>query len=150
MAMKHVFAPCIMLILLSVLSGPARPQPAAPPSISPITFAPGSPVSTVNGQMVLGGRDLYSLSAKPGQTLLVFVASEGEVTFEVYRPDATIAKAADGKVLIQGKTLPNAGSDDHAKAWVGTIPRSGNYLIAVGMPENGPVLSPYSLSVSLQ
>ena len=82
--------------------------------------------------------------------MLVFVSAEGDVTFQVYGPETTVAKAADGKSLIQGRTLPNAGVDDNAKAWVGAIPRSGSYLLVLAMPENGPVLSPYSLTVSLQ
>ena len=148
--MRRLPVPCIILVLLSLLSRSALPQPAALPPISTITFAPGSTLSTVNGQMVLGGHDLYYVTARAGQTLLAFVSSEAEMTFEVYEPDTIIAKAAGGKLMIRGKTLPNAGVDDHAKAWVGAIPRSGSYLLVLAMPENGPVVSPFSLTVSLQ
>jgi hypothetical protein len=101
--------------------------------------------------VVLGGSELYYVVAKAGQTLLVSVAAgEGDVSFLVYAPDASIAKAADGKTIIHGRTLPDAGSNDNAKAWVGAISRSGNYLVAVTMGEAGAVLSDFSLTVSLQ
>ena len=137
--------------LLPFLAGHVLAQPATTlPPITTITFAPGSPLGTATGQMVPGCCDLYSVPAKAGQTMLVSVAAEGEVTFRVYGPDATIGKAADGQPLIQGKALPDAAPDDNAKAWVGALPRTGNYLIAVAMADGGPVLSPYSLTVSIQ
>jgi hypothetical protein len=50
-----------------------------------------------------------------------------------------------------GKTLPDAGPNDNAQAWVGAIPRDGNYLITVGAGPSGPIApTPYSLTVSLQ
>ena len=53
--------------------------------------------------------------------------------------------------LITGKTLPDAGPNDNAQAWVGAIPRDGKYLITVGAGPSGPVApTPYSLTVSLQ
>jgi len=157
-AAAHVFwvvmkrlAAVLFSALLSFLAGQvlAQPAPTLPP-ITTITFAPGSPLSTVTGQMVVGCCDLYSVPAKAGQTMLVSVVAEGEVTFRVYGPDTTIGKTADGQPLIQGKALPDAGPDDNAKAWVGALPRSGNYVIAVAMADKGPVVSPYSLTVSLQ
>ena len=143
------FASFFLLAMQGVLIAPAVGQPALPP-IRTITFSAGSPLSTVNGQMVPGCCDLYAVPAKSGQTLLVSVAAEGAVTFRVYAPDTTVAKTADGKPQIEGRTLPDAGADDNAKAWVGALPRSGSYLIAVYMVDTGPALSPYSLTVSLQ
>jgi hypothetical protein len=53
--------------------------------------------------------------------------------------------------LITGKTLPDAGPNDNAQAWVGAIPRDGKYLITVGAGASGPAApTPYSLTVSLQ
>jgi hypothetical protein len=143
------FASFILSAMLGVLIVPAFGQPALPP-VHTITFSAGSPLTTVSGQMVPGCCDLYAVPAKAGQTLLVSIAAEGEVTFRVYAPDTTVSKTADGKPQIEGRTLPNAGADDSAKAWVGALPRSGTYLIAVSMVDTGPALSPYSLTVSLQ
>jgi hypothetical protein len=121
------------------------------PPISVITFNPGSNTSTKNGQMVPGGRDLYYVQAKAGQTMNVSVSSAAPIAFQVYNPDATVARAADGSPLITGKTLPDAGPNDNAQAWVGAIPRDGKYLITVGAGPSGPVApTPYSLTVSLQ
>ena len=137
--------------LASAVLAPVLGQSAGALPTSTITFPAGQTLTTVNGQLVLGGSDLYYVSAKAGQTLLVSVATnEGDVSFEVYAPDAAIAKSADSKAMLRGKALPDAGPDDHAKAWVGRIPRSGNYLIAVTLAETGPVLTDYSLTVSLQ
>jgi hypothetical protein len=137
-------------LLMAQLAATAYGQSASVPPPSPITFPPGSTLTTVNGQVVLGGSDLYTVAAKAGQTLLISVAAEGDVSFLVYAPDASIAKSADGRTVIRGRTLPDAGPDEHAKAWVGRISRTGNYLVAVTMGETGPVLSPYDLTVSLQ
>jgi hypothetical protein len=121
------------------------------PPISVITFNPGSNTSTKNGQMVPGGRDLYYVQAKAGQTMNVSVSSAAPIAFQVYNPDATVARAADGSPLITGKTLPDAGPNDNAQAWVGAIPRDGNYLITVGAGPSGPVApTPYGLTVSMQ
>jgi hypothetical protein len=81
----------------------------------------------------------------------VSVASAAPVAFQVYHPDATVARAADGSPLITGKTLPDAGPNDNAQAWVGAIPRDGKYLITVGAGASGSAApTPYSLTVSLQ
>jgi len=61
----------------------------------------------------------------------VSVASAAPVAFQVYHPDATVARAADGSPLITGKTLPDAGPNDNAQAWVGAIPRDGK------LPDHG-------------
>ena len=116
--------------------------------MSAITFAPGSTTATMNGQMVPGGRDLYYVQAKAGQTMNVSISSAAPITFQVYNSETTVARAADGSPLITGKTLPDAGPSDNARAWIGAIPRDGKYLIAVGGGLAAP--APYSLTVSLQ
>ena len=148
--MANRLATACILVALALRAAPAIPQPAALPTIATITFAPGSTLSTVDGRMVPGCCDLYYVPAKAGQTLLVSVAAKGEVTFRVFRPETTVAKAADGKLQFAGTTLPEAGADDNAKAWVGALPQGGKYLIAVAMADRGTMLSPYTLTVSLQ
>ena len=53
--------------------------------------------------------------------------------------------------VVSGGTLPDAGPTDNATAWIGAIPRDGNYLILAAM-RPGPAAppSPYNLTVSLQ
>ena len=151
--MKRV---CVLLsfLVLPILAVPALAQSVTTlPPMSVITFEPGTTQTKMNGQMVPGGRDLYYVLAKAGQTLNVSVASAAAgIAFQVYVPDTVVARGADGSPLIQGKTLPNAGAADNAQAWIGAIPRDGNYLITVGAADSGgpTVLTPYTLTVSLQ
>jgi len=117
-----------------------------------ITFPPGSGTSTVTGQLAPGGRNVYYVLAKAGQTLSVTVASGPRgTTFQVFRPDATLARGSDGLPVVTGRTLPDAGPSDSAMAWIGAIPVDGNYLVLVGRAEgSGELAQPYSLAVSLK
>jgi hypothetical protein len=144
---------CLLLLpaVLAAPRGPLQAQPASPPPpLSTITFAPGAAVTTVTGKVVLGGSELYAVQVRAGQTLLVSVTAQAEVTFQVFAPDATLGRRADGQPEVTGTTLPNAGPHDDAKAWVGAIGRTGRYLIAVSMGEQGPVLADFALTVSVQ
>lgn len=122
------------------------------PGMTVVTFAPGSNTATLAGQLAPGGRNVYYVQAKAGQTLMVSVmpAATG-VSFQVFKADASLAKGADGLPVITGGTLPDAGPTDNATAWIGAIPRDGNYLILATMrPAAAATPSPYNLTVSLQ
>lgn len=148
---RRIAAPVLALLPLFAGSAFAQAVVTLPP-MSTITFAPGSTVSTVAGQMAPGGRNVYYVPAKAGQTMSVSVSSAASgITFQVYRPDTTVAKGADGQTLVTGPTLPDAGPNDNAKAWIGALPRDGNYLVLVGTSGSGvPAPTPYTLVVSLQ
>jgi len=106
--MKYLSA--LAALVLLPLAAFAQAVTTLPP-MSVITFNPGSNTSTKNGQMVPGGRDLYYVQAKAGQTMNVSVSSAAPIAFQVYNPDATVARAADGSPLITGKTTtPRPGS----------------------------------------
>ena len=121
------------------------------PGMTTVTFAPGSNTTTLAGQLAPGGRNVYYVQAKAGQTLMVSVmpAAAG-VSFQVFKADASLAKGADGLPVVSGGTLPDAGPTDNATAWIGAIPRDGNYLILVTMRTAAAAPSPYNLTVSLQ
>jgi hypothetical protein len=122
------------------------------PGMTVVTFAPGSNTRTLAGQLAPGGRNVYYVQAKAGQTLMVSVmpAATG-VSFQVFKADASLAKGADGLPVVTGGTLPDAGPTDNATAWIGAIPRDGNYLILATMrPAAAATPSPYNLTVSLQ
>jgi hypothetical protein len=121
----------LVALLLLPLAAFAQAVTALPP-MSAITFSPGSTTATMNGQMEPGGRDLYYVQSKAGQTMNVSLSSAAPLTFQVYDSETAVARAADGSPLITGKTLPDAGPNDNARAWIGAIPRDGKYLIAVG------------------
>jgi hypothetical protein len=146
--MKHL--PALVALLLLPLAALAQGVTALPP-MSVITFSPGSNTTTLNGQMMPGGRDLYYVEAKAGQTMNVSISSAAPIAFQVYNPDTTVARAVDASPLVTGKTLPDAGPNANAQAWIGAIPRDGKYLIAVGGGPGGPAApTPYGLTVSLQ
>lgn len=120
------------------------------PPMTTVTFAAGSTSATLAGELAPGARSVYYVLAKAGQTLNVSVmpVSTG-ITFQVFRADATVAKGVDGMAVVTGGTLPDAGPGDAARAWIGAVPRDGNYPILVTRSASaGP--GPYNLTVSLQ
>ncbi len=144
----------LITFFLSILfadSALGQPVVTLPP-MTAVTFAPGSTTSTVAGQITPGSRNVYFVIAKAGQSLSVSVASaNGGITFQVYPPEATLEKAADGGAIVAGRALPDAGPSDNAKAWIGAIPRDGNYLILVAAGAGGAAApSPYNLTIALQ
>jgi hypothetical protein len=141
------------LPLISLASTRAIAQPVNTlPGMTTVTFPPGSNTSTLAGQLAPGGRSVYYVQAKAGQTLMVSVMPVATgVSFQVFKADASLAKGADGLAVVTGGTLPDAGPTDNATAWIGAIPRDGNYLIlAVMRPGPAGPPSPYNLTVSLQ
>lgn len=147
------------LLALALLPMPLAPVQAQSvntlPPVTTVTFAAGSNSSTVPGQLPPGGRAVYYVPAKSGQNMNVSIAPAGSgATFQVFHSAATLEKAADGMAIVKGRTLPDAGPNDNAKAWIGAIPRDGNYLILVTMAPStlgsgAPAPTPYSLTVSL-
>jgi hypothetical protein len=138
---------------VSLASASAFAQPVNTlPGMTVVTFAPGATATTLAGQLAPGGRTVYYVQAKAGQTLMVSVMPVATgVTFQVFKADASLAKGADGLPVVTGGTLPDAGPSDNATAWIGAIPRDGNYLILVAMrPAAAATPSPYNLTVSLQ
>ncbi len=122
------------------------------PGMTTVTFPPGSNATTIAGQLAPGGRSVYYVQAKAGQTLMVSVMPVATgISFQVFKANAGVAKGADGLPVVTGGTLPDAGPSDNATAWIGAIPQDGNYLVLVTMrPAAAPTPSPYNLTVSLQ
>lgn len=122
------------------------------PGMTTVTFPPGSNSTTIAGQLASGGRSVYYVQAKAGQTLMVSVMPVATgISFQVFKANAGLAKGADGMPVVTGGTLPDAGPSDNATAWIGAIPQDGNYLVLVAMrPAPTPTQSPYNLTVSLQ
>jgi hypothetical protein len=138
---------------VSFVSARAYAQPVNPlPGMTTVTFPPGSTTSTLAGQLGPGGRNVYYVQAKAGQTLMVSVTPVAAgLSFQVFKADATLAKGADGLPVVTGGTLPDAGPTDNATAWIGAIPVDGNYLILVAMRTAAAATpGPYNLTVSLK
>lgn len=138
----------IVALAITILPLSVSGQPSSLPPMTTITFGPGSSTATESGQVQPGGRTLYYVAAQAGQTMTVSLNPAAGLAFQVYRPDTTIARAADGSPLITGRTLPDAGSGDNAQAWMGAIPATGNYLITVS--PTGAAGALFSLTVTLQ
>jgi hypothetical protein len=98
------------------------PAPAAAPKIAkdqPIRFAVGPLDVTLNGAVISGERDRYSLSMLAGETLDVQISSlEGNAVFSILGPNqVALPGTEEGKDTIQ---------------WAVPIPADGAYSILVG------------------
>ena len=52
---------------------------------------------------------------------------------------------------VMGGTLPDAGPNDQARAWIGAIPRDGTYYVLLARDAAAaPAPSAYNLTFSLQ
>jgi hypothetical protein len=91
---------------VSFASARAFAQPVNPlPGMTTVTFPPGSNTSTLAGQLAPGGRNVYYVQAKAGQTLMVSVMPVATgVSFQVFKADASLAKGADGLPVVSGGT----------------------------------------------
>lgn len=112
-----------------------------------LKFASGTSAATVNNSVIRGDRDMYSVIAKAGQTMQVSISAvEDNAVFQIYQPGAKFVKE-DGETDIKGATLAKAGEEDDAKAWNGTLPKSGKYWIVVGGTRGN---ADYKLKVSIR
>ncbi|MFC7475982.1 hypothetical protein ACFQS7_16540 [Dankookia sp. GCM10030260] len=131
-----------LLLAGLALAGPA----AAEPAVTPIRFAPGTSSGEVSGGIERGGRAIYALGARAGQTLRLRVtAVEQNAAVQIWLPGAVLP-AEDPMGDITGETLPGAGEGQDASAWSGRLPRSGRYLVVVGSTRGGAA---YTLRVEI-
>lgn len=139
--MKIVAA--VLAFLLPLAALPASGQQL--PDIPTIQVPAGG--ATITGQVAANGRNVYYVSANSLQALSVAVASPGNnAMFQVYDVGAS-ATGATGNAVVSGTTLTGAGPADASMAWIGVIPQTGMYLIAVDS-KGGP--ASYTLTVQFQ
>jgi hypothetical protein len=97
-----------------------------------IRFSAGSNSATVSQSVIRGDRDLYSITAKAGQTMEISITSkEDNAVFAIFQPGSKPVKE-DGITEVKGTALPKAGDKDDARSWSGKLPESGKYWIIVG------------------
>ncbi len=133
----------LLAFLLPLAALPAGAQQL--PDIPSIQTSAGG--GTVTGQVAANGRNVYSVSANSLQALSVTIASPGNnAIFQVYDVGAS-ATGATGSAVVSGTTLSGAGTADASMAWIGVIPQSGMYLIAIES-KGGP--ASYTLTVQFQ
>ena len=90
---------------------------------------------------------ISSLAVKVIRSPSSVTSTGNNASFRVYHPDTTVARGANGLPVIAGRTLADAGANDNAVAWIGSLPGPGNYLIAVGAKSGSAT---FSLTVTLQ
>jgi hypothetical protein len=116
--------------------------------VKEVQFVRGGSSALVQGSVIRGESDQYSLTAKAGQKLEVSLnALEKNAAFTVYQPGYKTGRDADGILEIKGVTLRGASEGDDAVSWKGDLPSSGNYLILVG-PTRGNAT--YKLKISVK
>jgi hypothetical protein len=116
------------LILCCLASSLVLAQDQTAPTA--IRFPSGQAGTTIEGAVIRGERDLYSLDARAGQTMTVAVtSSERNAVFQIYAPGVRIRHTEDG-YDFQGTELTPANSD--VRSWKGGLPARGSYLIVVG------------------
>lgn len=139
--MKHLLL--LALLLVSVFIAEAAPAAVD----KEIRFARGANSTLINGSVIRGESDQYSLAAKAGQKMAVTITSlEKNAAFTIYQPGYQVDRDADGILEFKGATLPGAGESDAAASWKGDLPTSGTYLILVG-PTRGNAA--YKLKISI-
>jgi hypothetical protein len=100
--------------------------------IEPIHIVQDTGEAIVRGAVVRGERALYAIDAQAGQRLTLSIAAiERNAVFQLYAPGARPERRDYGLEIV-GEALAGAAEGDDATRWVGTLERTGAYLVAVG------------------
>lgn len=104
-----------------------------------VKFKKGESSTTIEGSVIRGDRDVYTLGAKAGQTMEVsLISEEDNVVFQLYG-------------MVHGDWTPLIGADegDDATHWEDTLPGggSGRYKIVVGTTRGN---AEYSLYIAIE
>jgi hypothetical protein len=139
------FIAFVVAVLLGI-GGALAAEPV--PTPKKFFFATGSTRGTAAGHVLRGTRDLYSLTASAGQIMTVTItAPDDNAVFQLYEPDASITRDADGLLVLTGKALHGAGEGEDATRWSGRLPRTGTYLISIGSTRGS---ARYSMDVKIE
>ncbi len=122
---------------------PPIKTPAAPATLAvpvpkiakdePIRFDEGAMSVEIDGALISGERDRYTLSAKAGETLEVMVTSlEDNAAFTILGPD--------------NKPLPGTEEGKDCTDWAKPVPADGTYAILVGSTRGNAA---YTLKVDM-
>ncbi len=138
----------LALTVLIALAGPVR----AADTFHEIQLKPGKTTVKAKGHLVRGDADIWSISAKAGQSGDIRVTSaEDNVSFRIYQPPAALKHGASG-LEVEGAQLPgvipvqglDAGAGRH---WTGVLPAAGRYYVVVGSDRGNAA---YALTVTVK
>jgi hypothetical protein len=135
LAVALAFAPCA-----------TRAEGCGSPAV--VRFAPGAGAGDVNGHVPRGERDCYVMKAAKGQTLSVTQPDpvDDNIVFQIYQAPWTIRHTEAGWG-VGGNPLPGTEETRDARAWSGTLPAAGQYLLVVGTSRGGGL---YHLRIEIQ
>jgi hypothetical protein len=124
------------LLAWSLWSGAAGATPCDSPA--PVRFAPGATAGEIAGGIARGELACFTIAARQGQHLVVSQPGrhDSNVVMQIYRPPWTIAHSPDG-IRVDGRALQGAAEREDAKAWAGTLPQTGRYLLVLGTSWGG-------------
>lgn len=107
--------------LVALVLGVVIPIGASQAGVNrPIRFASGASSGSVEGTVIRGDRDVYTLDARKGQRMTVTITSEEDnAVFQLYPPGSE-------------EGLDGADDGDDATQWKGDLPQSGRYRVVVG------------------
>jgi hypothetical protein len=135
-----------LVFLLALAPGLAAAQGCDRPAA--IRFAPGTNSGVVEGGVVRGDRDCFTITARAGQRMRVEITSvETNAGFQLYLPGWRLSRDADRILNVDGKPLPGAGDGEDAMRWSGTLAAGGAHLIVVGGTRGN---TSYRLTVTIQ
>jgi hypothetical protein len=100
-----------------------------------MTFIKGQSSAAVQGSVIRGDRDIYTLRVRAGQNMSVNVtATENNAVFSIYAPRSETP-------------IPGTEEENDVASWNGTIQTSGAYRIVVGGTRGNAT---YKLHVSVK
>ncbi len=136
----------VLALLLALAPGVAAAQGCE--RAAPIRFAAGSNAGIVEGGVVRGDRDCYSVTARAGQTMRVEITSlENNAVFQLYAPGWRLGRDKDSILVVTGNTLPGAAEGADVMRWTGVLATGGAQLVVVGGTRGN---AGYRLAVTIQ
>jgi hypothetical protein len=124
-----------LLCLTTFLNASLLTSTEAAEIVKQISFKPGASSAVVEGRVVRGDRDIYTVRARAGQRVTVSVsAHEKNAAFSLYEA---------------GEPQPVTGTqeEDEATNWNGELRRDGPFRVVVGGTRGN---ADYQLSVSIK
>lgn len=145
---RAFLATTIVALLSWASAGSCTAGVGACASPTPVRFPPGAVRTEIFGGTARGELACWTIAARQGQHMAVRQTNpEGSnVVLQLYQPPWSVTRSPDG-FRVQGRALPGASEGQDAKAWAGTLPSTGNYLLVLGRTWGG---GPYWINIEIR